>query len=594
MTKDTPEDVPVLAPVPGLTPQDQTAKTAGRGFLIITVAKVWFLITAAVTQLGLPIFFGDAEKFGVFKVVTESIGLVNMVVITGTMQAVAKLVSEEPGRARKLVHQALRMQCVFGLGLGLAYGVASPWVAQHIFHDGSLGPLMQLSSLIVVFYAFYAVFVGYLNGTKAFVRQAQFDIGFQSMKTVGILGLVWLGFGVWGAVSGFVGAAGLICVIAAVWTLRLLSGQPEVPGGSEVGEGDRDRRRRLGVFLVWVMAYTFALNGLLRLDLFMIKSFASATPPHLSAAQVGEVFGQVSDKFAGLYGAALNLSRLPYQGVIAVTFVIFPLISEATFAQDRQRTRDYIEQTFRYCALLICVVALPLIFNADSLMGALYSAEYAAASAALEMMSVGIVCFSLFYVAVTMITGAGRPGVAAALMGASLGASALLNWVFLSAVHQEAVASLSYVAPQTVPGQWVHNAVAMGRAKAELAGDFLGSGPAYMWAGAGATASAMAFGMVASFAWIWRTYRAAIPGGTVARLGLGALVLWGVDVLVGDPAGLLGMENAGKIVTLGLVGAKMGLMALVLLGVLGLSREFGAADRARFMAVLGRRGKKRA
>jgi hypothetical protein len=53
--------------------------------------------------LGLPIFFGSAEQFGVFKVVTEAIGLLNMVMITGTLQAVSKLVSEQPDRANRMV-----------------------------------------------------------------------------------------------------------------------------------------------------------------------------------------------------------------------------------------------------------------------------------------------------------------------------------------------------------------------------------------------------------------------------------------------------------------------------------------------------------
>src|SRR6056297_1752674 len=79
-------------------------KTAGRGFLIITAAKVWFLLTSAVIQLGLPIMFGSAEEFGIFKIVTESIGLINMVMITGTLHAVSKMVSEQPGRANALVN----------------------------------------------------------------------------------------------------------------------------------------------------------------------------------------------------------------------------------------------------------------------------------------------------------------------------------------------------------------------------------------------------------------------------------------------------------------------------------------------------------
>ena len=440
MASDTTDNEPHA----GEADSAQTARTTGRGFLVIMAAKVWFLVTAALTQLGLPIFFGDAQLFGVFKIVTEAIGLINMVMITGTLQAVAKMVSEQPARARALVGQALRLQCVIGLPIAILYALASPWIASDFFNDPGLTGLMQLSSGIILFYAFYAIFVGYLNGIKSFVRQAALDIGFQTIKTVAILGLVFAGLGVAGAVGGFVAAAGVICVVSALltwWMLRDRSG--DISQASEHVEDSGDRGRMVR-FLLLVMAYTFALNGLLRIDLFAIKSIASQ-PPEAWAAW-SDVFAATSDKFAGFYGAALNISRLPYQGVIAITFVIFPLISEATFAQDASRTRQYIEDTFRYCLLLIAIIALPLILSSESVIGAMYSADYQAAGEALAIMSTSIIFFALFFVAATVITGAGRPGIAALLMGGSLGVAALGNWLLVSGAH-ESVMQLMGAAP---------------------------------------------------------------------------------------------------------------------------------------------------
>ena len=122
----------------------------------------------------------------------------------------------------------------------------------------------------------------------------------------------------------------MIFVISAVWTLKVMRADhpktQEVVDDAQEAASRKERLRRLWLFLLLVMLYTGALNGLMRVDLFMIKSISSAPPEHLSA--LAPIFKDISDKFAGIYGAALNIARLPFQGVIAVTFVIFPLISE--------------------------------------------------------------------------------------------------------------------------------------------------------------------------------------------------------------------------------------------------------------------------
>src|SRR5690554_4523591 len=87
--------------------------------------------------------------------------------------------------------------------------------------------------------------------------------------------------------------------------------------------------KRLRSYLVLIMLYTFALNGVMRADLFILKAVAGDIPA--SIANLESLFVMMSNKFANFYSAVLNIARIPYQDVIAVTFVIFPLISQSTF-----------------------------------------------------------------------------------------------------------------------------------------------------------------------------------------------------------------------------------------------------------------------
>ncbi len=562
---------------------DDTVKKTGRGFLVITAAKVWFLITGAAVQLGLPIIFGSAEMFGVFKIVTEAISLINMVMITGTLQAVSKLVSEEPDRANGVINLALKMQLCLGVPLAGAYAIGAPWIAES-FNDPELTSLIRLSSLIVLFYAFYAIFVGYLNGMKEFVRQASLDITFATLKTAGILGLVALGFGVVGAVAGFVVAAGIICVISGVWTFLIMRSRAEEQAGTPA---PATFKRLLG-YLVLVMLYTFALNGVMRADLFVLKSVAADVPMHLTGADA--VFKVISDKFAGFYGAVLNVARIPYQGVIAVTFVIFPLISEATFRNDTEATANYIRTTFRYCMILIASVAILLALNSDSIIAGLYSTDYQAASMALAYLSVSIIFFALLYVAATIIIGAGDPLAAVVIMGVSLAVSAVLNYLFVNGIHAEVMPTLDWAPIDVNTGgdaqQRVSAAMAVAQNRVELAGPYLLEGPRYMTRAAMATTIAMVTGCIAAIGWIGVRYKAWPPVATLVRILIATAVLVGLDMVVPTPVEWV--AEYGKLMFLGIVACKMAVMGIVLLIVLAITREFGAEDIDRVKKVIGR------
>lgn len=563
---------------------EDTVKTAGRGFLIITAAKVWFLVTAAAVQLGLPIVFGSAEQFGVFKIVTEAIGLANMVVLIASLQAVSKLVSEQPERANAMMWLAIKLQMVVGVPVAAGYALFAPQIAAS-FNDPTLAGLLRFASLIILFYAFYAISIGYLNGVKEFVKQALIDMSFATFKMVGILGLVALGFGVYGAVGGFVGAAAIVCIGAAVWTSILMrrNAHTQVAGPAPAGT-----LKRLAGYLALIMLYNFALNGLMRADLFMLKSVAADMPAHFIGAE--DLFKTMSDKFAGFYGAVLNLARIPYQGVIAVTFVIFPLISASTFADDLNTTRGYIRSTFRYCILLIASVALLLALNSDALIGGLYSADYQAASTALAVLSVSIIFFALFYVAMTMIIGAGFPVVAVVITGLSLVVSAVANWIFINDVHAQVMAKLQWTALPSAPAgdaqAVVSGAVAHAQNHLTLAGPYLLEATTYMQAAAWATTIAMVSGCLMAVGWLWWRFSAPPPWATVARTLVATGVLWALSVALPMPAAWV--AEYGKLVFLALVAVRMAVMGVLFLVVLALLREFTADDLAKVKRVLGR------
>jgi stage V sporulation protein B len=133
-----------------------------------------------------------------------------------------------------------------------------------------------------------------------------------------------------------------------------------------------------------------------------------------------EVAAKTAAGYAGLYKATQTFAFVPYQLILSVTFVVFPMVSQATSAGDSETTRRTIRGAMRFSLLVLLAIATPIAGAAGGVMLIAYPAEYVSGAAALSVLSIGLVCFALFVIAATVLSGAGRPGLAAAIAGVTV------------------------------------------------------------------------------------------------------------------------------------------------------------------------------
>lgn len=382
--------------------------------MAIASAKVWFLITGWIAMIALPRIFkwasGSAEAgqamFGDYKLVFMGVSFLNNAIITGTIQAVSKFTSESDTRAYPVRATALRVQAVVGVGLAAAYAAAAPWIAQWL-GSPDLSSLMQISAGVIAAYSFYAVYIGSFNGRRLFSHQAGFDIAYSTLRTTLILTLAAVGLEVLGAVLGFLVAAIIISMAAALASRGLPREGEPLP-----------TRRYLG-FAASLFVYTLLLNLVMSLDLFLLKGNASRAA--LAAGSSASSASEASSAVAGLYGAAQNLAFIPYQAVLAIAFVAFPMISRVTFEKDAEKAKGYVRKTMRLTALLSVGLASVFVALPIQSLGLLYPDEYMKAASTLSTLSIGLVAFALMSVANALLNGAGHSGRALAVIGLTLG-----------------------------------------------------------------------------------------------------------------------------------------------------------------------------
>ena len=520
--------------------QSADAAQAGRGVLFIAFAKFYFMIAGAVIEFVLPAVLSVAT-FGAYGVIASTVSPLNNVLITGTIQGVSRFTAQTPDQAREIQRAGFRMQTRIGVPIAIVFVALAPVLAW-FFHDTSkTGPLM-LSGAIVLAYAFYAVFVGTANGLRRFGTQAALDVTMATMRAGGIVGLAIAGFGLYGAIGGWVGAAGIIVVVAAFAV--------GLPGRSQ---GDRMSLAPLTRFFSSVALYLILLNLIMFADQLLLKRLTSewfsdhasglkaqllAVTPSWLAADAVELAdpSKLADVQVGYYRAVQNLARLSYQAIIAVTFVIFPLVSRSTFVSDTDKTKAYVQTTLRYSLIFAGSIAVVFAANPRQLLDIPYASTYAEFGApALVSLALGNVCFAVFAIGGTILNGAGLTRQAIAVAAITLVVAVVANAI---------------VIPRFTPGRDV------------------------LLAAASATAAAMFVGAVTVGWLLQRKLGAFLPALSVVRIAAAA----GIAIAVGR---VLSFRGAVMVLAESVVVGLVFLMCLI-----GL-RELKVAD-LRAIVTLGR------
>jgi stage V sporulation protein B len=375
---------------------------AARGTAAIFVAKLTFMVAGYVLYAALGRML-STEQFGVYGVVFGVVSVINMVLINGTLQTVSRFVSIHPGAERTVRRRAFVLQAIIAASLLGSYFLLAPLIARGL-NDESLAPLLRLSTLIMLAYAFYAVNVGYLNGRQQFVRQASLDISFSFLKVGGIVAFVALIGGIEAVILGFALAAYLVFLLSFVLAAAKDGTQPAM-----ITFADFTR------FSVSVMGVAFLANLLLATDLFILKRQSDPA---------------VADSLAGLYTAAQSVARIPYYLMATATLVLFPMVARLK-AEEAGKREERAEVSSRgLSAVLALLAGIPALCIpiADRVVLILYPARYVDAAPALVWLLVGCCLLAVVAVGTTMLSGAGRPLAAAAVLALALGVQAAVAW----------------------------------------------------------------------------------------------------------------------------------------------------------------------
>lgn len=376
-------------------PQEDATRSAGRGGLAVAGAKVYFILLGLVQQIALPRVLG-LDGYGALSRVLSIASITYNPITTMSIQAVSRTVvhapaAELPGTVRRV----LSAHAVFGVLLALAFAIAAPELAE-LAGAGHVETPLRILSAVLALYAVYTPLIGVANGQKRFLLQAGFDVMSATLRTLGlVLGALLargaLGSGPAGSAAGFVVSASIVLVVAAL-----------AIGTGSASASSFSLRRYLGLALPLLLGQVL-LNLLFQADLTLLGRFASE-----AAEAEGQPLSR-ADALVGAYRATQLFSFLPYQILIAITFILFPMLAGAAQAKDPQAIARYVRTGLRLSLIIAGAMVSVTLGLAPRLLGLLFGDEAAALGGrALSLLSLGFGAFALFGILTTVLNSLGR------------------------------------------------------------------------------------------------------------------------------------------------------------------------------------------
>lgn len=399
-------------------PNSNLTAEAGRGGLAVACAKLYFLVVGLLQQILLTRALGTANYGALSTALSLSAIVYNPVVTTsiqGTSRTVARATdAERPSAIRK----ALSIHLAVAIPLSVGFFVLAGPLARRV-NAPHLSTALQILSGVLLFYGLYAPLVGILNGQRRFVWQAGLDMLYATLRTVGMVGLAYyftrhFGRGVEGAAIGFVSVAATIVLVAL-----------PLAGIGRAGRSALSVREYL-LFIGPVFIGQVLLNLLQQSDLTLLRYFAA------EAAKTQGLPLTSADPLVGAYRATQLFCFLPYQLLLSVTFVLFPLLARAHRDQNQKDVALFVRTGVR----LALVIAGALVAVISGLSGGLLRLVFPAdvarqGTASMQLLALGFGAFAVLGILTTVLTSLKRERASAAITGVAVVLVTALGSLFL-------------------------------------------------------------------------------------------------------------------------------------------------------------------
>lgn len=380
------------------------SNSLSRSLLWLTLSEVLFNLSGYIIHsvVGRTLGPSDYGRYGlVVTLTTTVIILIGNGIPTAMSRYLSEIFESNPERVFALKRTAIRLQGALMGVVTIVFFFLSPIIAKFL-GDSTLTPLFRLSSLIIPSFAAASFYYYYFTGIHEFSTQAVLKSFRSIARLVIIIGLT-LAFGLSGSLWGYILAPLTVFFLGLWFDARSRS--------RFLGESNMPHFPWQNLFAsAWpITLFLLFYEIFISVDLYLVKILLG------------------NDTQAGLYNAALTLGRIPYYLFYALSIVLLPALAKLKSAGNHAEISRIMTSALRYSAIILIPTAILIAVYGSPLIALFFGQKFIAATAALQILSVGLSFLTVFYVISSGLIGLGRTSLALwiAIVGTML--NVLLN-----------------------------------------------------------------------------------------------------------------------------------------------------------------------
>jgi len=377
----------------------------------ITMALGYFLrlfLTRALT----------IEEYGLLYAVVTFVNFFALFRDLGLNQALVKFIPEwnvkkQVGKIRGAVGWIVRLQAAIAGIAAVAIFLLAPWLADAYFHTPGSAVLVQVMAGAFFVAVFGNAFHAAIQGSQRIKAWAFLQPMNNFLPLAFTVLLIALGFSLFGAVAAYLGTAIVFGALAGLMLLRAFPG-----GHVNLTSGDKGQvvRFALPVMLGFIGGMVLGAT-----DTIVLTYFRSL-------------------REVGLYQAALPTSQILWVVASAIGIVLFPMVSEMWARRDRRALSAGISLLLRFSFILVLPFALLMLAWPEFVLGLLFGQAYIAGTAALQILALAAIAYTLWQICAIVLSGIGRPGLVTKIMLAAAAFNLISNIALVQAFGMMGVA----------------------------------------------------------------------------------------------------------------------------------------------------------
>lgn len=251
--------------------------------------------------------------------------------------------NNEIGKVHSILFKSLKKFMPYAI-LTVFIIYLSSWTIADFLNIPTNTPVIVFGA-VLFFSILTPVTIGVLQGLQNFNHLALNSTLSATFKLVVGLTLVYLGFGVNGAMAAY-GASAAFTFFLCYFPLRFLVHQ----------KAEEIQKREIYSFSIPVVAVIAAFNVMMNIDLIMVKHYLDPVD-------------------AGYYTALSMIAKVIFFGAMAISSVMFPKAA-ARHTNDHQHSFKILSQSMLYVGVLSAVAVTGLYFFSEEIMSFMYGKSY--------------------------------------------------------------------------------------------------------------------------------------------------------------------------------------------------------------------------